>query len=161
MSIIPVLLRVHGLRILAALLTSARLRVEGNSMAPSFLPGQYLLIDRTAYRLRPPRRGDAVTVQHPGLDEKALLKRIVALPGERVNLWHGKVLINGQPIEGPRLEEEETPEETLGTEWRLGDDEYFVLGDNPSNSLDSRRLGPVKSRWIVGKACFRYWPLLG
>ena len=157
MSIIPVLLRVPGLRILAALLTSAPLRVEGNSMAPSFLPGQYLLIDRTAYRLRPPRRGDVVTVQHPGLDEKALLKRVVALPGERVTLWRGKVLINGQPIEGPRLEEEET----LGTEWRLGDDEYFVLGDNPSNSLDSRRLGPVKSRWIVGKAWFRYWPLLG
>ena len=157
MSIIPVLLRVPGLRLLAALLTSARLRVEGDSMAPSFLPGQYVLVDRTAYHLRPPRRGDAVTVQHPSLDEKTLLKRIVALPGERVNLSQGKVLINGQPLDGPCQGEEGSPEDTLGPEWRLGDDEYFVLGDNPSDSLDSRRLGPVKSRWIVGKVRLRLW----
>ena len=150
------LLRIPGLRALAALLTARRIRIEGDSMAPMYRDGQRYLVDRTTFRLQPPKRGDVVVFRHPSAGEKLLLKRVVGLPGDRVSLREGEILINDRP-----LQMEGSSEETLDLEWGLGDDEYFVLGDNLGDSLDSRRLGPVKRRWIVGRVWLRYWPLGG
>ena len=150
------LLRIPGLRALATLLTARRIRIEGDSMAPMYRDGQRYLVDRTTYRFDSPKRGDAVVFRHPSAGEKLLLKRVVGLPGEQVNLREGKILINDRPFQV-----EGSSEETLDLEWGLGDDEYFVLGDNLSDSLDSRRLGPIKRGWIVGRVWFRVWPLGG
>ena len=155
------LLRIPGVRTLSTLLTARRIRVEGDSMAPLYQGGQRYLVDRATYRFDLPKRGDAVVFRHPSAGEKILLKRIIGLPGERVSLREGEILINDQPHEERHCQMEGSREETLDLEWGLGDDEYFVLGDNLSDSLDSRRLGPVKRRWIVGKVWLRYWPLGG
>ena len=130
-------------------------------MRPHYLPGQYLLVSPTAYLRRPAHRGDTVVVRHPSLEGRALLKRIIGLPGERVHLTEGRVLINGQPIEEPYLVREGGGNPLWDLEWMLGPDEYFVLGDNRTDSLDSRRLGPIKRGWIVGKAWVRLWPWSG
>ncbi len=161
MNALLVLLRVSGLGLLAALLTASRYKVEGFSMEPSYRHGYHYLVDRSVYRRKPPERGHVVVLTHPSLDGKALLKRVVGLPGERVSLTNSRVLINGELLNEPYLSSPGGANPLWDLEWVLGQDECFVLGDNRSNSLDSRRLGPVKGDCIVGKVWFRYWPILG
>lgn len=161
MNALLVLLRVSGLGLLAALLTASRYKVEGFSMEPSYRHGYHYLVDHSLYRRKPPERGHVVVLTHPSLDGKALLKRVVGLPGERVSLTNGRVLINGEPLNEPYLSSPGRENPLWDLEWVLGQDECFVLGDNRSDSLDSRRLGPVKGDCIVGKVWFRYWPILG
>jgi signal peptidase I len=105
----------------------ARYEVEGRSMLRAYAPGERLVVERLSYRLRSPRIGEVVVQRRGGrLD----LKRIAAGPGARV-------VVRGQDIV-------------------LGADEWFVLGDNLAESVDSRQLGPVQTRDIVGRVWFRY-----
>ena len=161
MNALLVLLRVSGLGLLAALLTASRYKVEGFSMEPSYRHGYHYLVDRSVYRRKPPKRGHVVVLTHPSLDGKALLKRVVGLPGERVSLTNSRVLINGELLNEPYLSSPGGANPLWDLEWVLGQDECFVLGDNRSDSLDSRRLGPVKGDCIIGNVWFRYWPILG
>ena len=103
MNALLVLLRVSGLGLLAALLTASRYKVEGFSMEPSYRHGYHYLVDRSVYRRKPPERGHVVVLTHPSLDGKALLKRVVGLPGERVSLTNSRVLINGELLNEPYL----------------------------------------------------------
>lgn len=143
------------------LLFASHIKIEGDSMAPLYQKGQHYLIDRTIYRSTSPERGDVVVFRHPSAQETILLKRIVGLPGEQVqlSLCGSKIRINCPPPEDDFYQTKPFIDETIGLEWRLADDEFFVLGDNVNFSLDSRRLGPIKRSWILGKAWVRVWKL--
>lgn len=126
--------------------------VEGVSMEPTLRSGDRLLLIRLAYRNRPPARGDIVAIQLPDEDE-LIVKRIVAKPGERVQIEDGRVRVNGGVlpevylprgmITGPGIMTTNT--------YVVGRDCYFVLGDNRVRSLDSRYFGAVNAGLIVGR----------
>ncbi len=135
--------------------------VKGASMEPNFLDHDYLLIDELSYRFREPVRGEVVVFRYPRNPSEYFIKRVVGLPGERVVVKDNGVYV-GQAEQEPA----ELPEMYLG-EWirtignqdvSLGDDEYFVLGDNRVASLDSRAFGPIVRGDIVGRAWLRAWP---
>jgi len=120
--------RVPGVYTALAFLLARRATVLGSSMAPTLLPGERLLFDRLAYVRDRPRAGDIVLVAHPLRPELRLVKRLAGLPGD---------VIDGHT---------------------LGRGEYWVLGDNESESTDSREFGPVRRRDLLGRAWVRYWP---
>ena len=129
--------------------------VFGQSMEPNLHPHQRLIVDKVSYRLHAPQRNDIVVIDLPSMEE-LLVKRIVAMPGEVVEIRSGVVYVNGQPIAEP------FPHDTSPIEMApmtLGPLAYFVLGDNRSNSNDSRAFGPVTLDQILGRVWLRYWPL--
>ena len=128
-------------------------RVEGRSMKPSFSNGQYLLVAKVLYRFGSPQRGDVIIFHPPISSTRPYIKRVIGLPGERVEIKEGKVYINDRELE-------ETPDfYTPGNCLQiLEEDEYFVLGDNRDESSDSRSWGPVSKEDIIGKAWLCYWP---
>jgi signal peptidase I len=129
--------------------------VYGQSMEPNLSAFQRLIIDKISYHLHSPQRNDIVVIDLPNMDEM-LVKRVVGLPGETVELRNGIVLINGEPLD------ESFPHDfslqTLSP-LILGPLQYFVLGDNRGNSNDSRSFGPIQRDYIVGRVWLRYWPL--
>ena len=149
---------VPGFRTLAGLFAASRYRVQGSSMEPNYANGHHFVIDRSSFQRRPPQRGQVIVFTHPSLDGEAMLKRVVGLPGEKVGLAMGQVYIDGQPLNEPYIPTQQEDNQLWDLEWQLNQDEFFVLGDNRSDSLDSRRLGPIREGWIVGKVWFRYWP---
>ena len=143
---------------LMSLIRARRFIVRGASMEPGFRDGDCLLVDRGAYGRRVPVRGEAVVLRLPH-DEQAYLKRIVGLPGEWVRLESEAVMVDGKAIREPYLADRGIPQEFVGIDWHLGLEDYLVLGDNRSDSLDSRRFGPVGVEQLVGPVLCRYWPL--
>ena len=128
--------------------------VFGQSMEPNLHQNERLIVDKLSYRVRAPERGDIVVVDRPDMEEM-LVKRIVALPGEQVEIRRGVVYVNGAPISEPfahDMTEYDMPRITLGPL------SYFVLGDNRGNSNDSRSFGPVTRDQILGRVWLRYWP---
>ncbi len=128
--------------------------VFGQSMEPNLHPNERLIVDKLSYRMRAPERGDIVVVDLPMMEEM-LVKRIVALPGEQVEIRRGVVYVNGAPIEEP------FPHDTIEYDMprlTLGPLSYFVLGDNRGNSNDSRSFGPITRDQIMGRVWLRYWP---
>lgn len=137
--------------------------VKGASMEPTFHDNEYLIIDELSYRLHTPKRGDVVVLRNPALGE-FLIKRLIAMPGERVVINDGKVTIHNADYphgieldERPYLPAGVTTFGSLDT--TLNDQQYFVLGDNRAASLDSRSFGPITRRDIIGRTAFRAWPL--
>jgi signal peptidase I len=137
--------------------------VSGDSMVPTFNNGDYLLIDELTYHLRSPERGEVVVFRYPKDESLFFIKRIIGLPGERVQISNGAVIIvNGEVPGGFVLDEHYLPEETTTSgneDIVLDSDEYLVLGDNRAYSLDSRSWGPVKSDGITGLVRLRLLPL--
>jgi signal peptidase I len=132
-------------------------RVTGESMQPSFVDGQFLLVDKISYRFVQPKRGDVVVFRYPRDPGEDFIKRIVGLPGETVRIAEGNVYIDGDLLLEPYLQGQSTLN-YRSLETALGEDEFFVLGDNRRYSSDSRTWGPVARRDIVGRAWFSYWP---
>ena len=136
--------------------------VKGASMEPSFYDHEYLIIDEISYRLGEPERGDIVVFKYPKDPSQYFIKRIVGLPGEKVEIKDDQVYVF--PAEGKKFMLDESPYLELGTatsgnkEWTLGPDEFYVLGDNRDYSLDSRSFGPVYKDLVVGKVWVRGWP---
>jgi len=131
-------------------------------MEPSFYDHEYLIIDEITYRFNEPKRGQPVVFHYPFDRSQHFIKRIIGLPGETVKITEGKVyIINNENPEGYLLTEDyllpamQTHGEHLVT---LGVDEYFLLGDNRTASLDSRVFGAVKRSEIVGRTFLRGWP---
>ena len=129
--------------------------VYGQSMEPNLHPNQRLIVDKFSYRLHAPQRDDIVVVNLPEMDEM-LVKRIVALPGETVEVRRGPVYVNGAAIPEPYDHDLTAYDMAPLT---LGPLAYFVMGDNRGNSNDSRSFGPITRDEIVGRVWLRYWPL--
>jgi signal peptidase I len=136
--------------------------VKGASMEPNFEDHQYLIIDEISYRFRPEARGDVVVFRYPKDPRQFFIKRVIGLPGETVKVKDGKVYISNKDYpNGVAVNEADylVDAYTAGTkEVQLGADEYFVLGDNRSASLDSRSFGVVPRRLIIGRVWLRGWP---
>jgi signal peptidase I len=135
--------------------------VVGSSMEPSFQNKQRLVINQVVYRIHEPGRGDVI-VFHPPYDPSAvpLIKRIIGLPGESVEVKQGKVYIHIENGEVFQLDEpyiEEPPDYTFVGEI-IPDGEYFVLGDNRNNTNDSHNGWTVPRENIIGKAWLSIWP---
>jgi signal peptidase I len=132
-------------------------RVEGTSMLPRLEDRDRLFINKFVYHISAIGRNDVVVFHYPRDPEKSYIKRVVALPGDRLRIDHGVVYLNGE-----RLIENYVPEEYRDTrsmaEMVVPDDTYFMMGDHRSISSDSREFGPVERSLIYGKAVFVYWP---
>lgn len=134
--------------------------VKGASMEPNFYDHEYLIIDEISYRFNQPQRGDIVVFKYPKDPKQFFIKRVVGLPGERVKIEDNKIYIDGTILTEAYLDSEaETVLALRGYgDVVLGSDEYFLLGDNRSQSLDSRSFGPVKREYIIGRTWLRGWP---
>ncbi len=131
-------------------------KVRGESMEPTLHTNEYLLVEKISYRVHPPRRGDVVVFKYPRDEQENFIKRVIAVPGETVEIVSGRVYIDGQPIAEPYLLQipRESMPPTVIPEGKL-----FVLGDNRLNSNDSRFFGMVTLEEVLGRAWLRYWPL--
>lgn len=134
---------------------SARIRVEGSSMEPSLHDGEFVVVNRLAYRWSAPQRGDIIVFYYPNDPSRRFIKRIIGLPGDAVSVEAGQVTVNGTPLDEPYIL---SPPRYRGV-WNVGPDELFVLGDNRNNSLDSERWGMLPFNEVIGKATLVYWPL--
>lgn len=134
--------------------------VKGASMEPNFYDHEYLIIDEISYRFNQPQRGDIVVFKYPKDPKQFFIKRVVGLPGERVKIEDNKIYIDGTILNEAYLDSgAETVLALRGYgDVVLGSDEYFLLGDNRSQSLDSRSFGPVKREYIIGRTWLRGWP---
>lgn len=135
--------------------------VKGASMEPNFYENEYLIIDEITYRFRDAQRGETLVFRPPtGIDDY-YIKRVIGLPGETVEINDGKVWIfNEEFPNGVVLDEDYIEEYTHGHQRvTLGLDEYYLLGDNRDESLDSRKFGPVPEDHIIGRAWLRGLPL--
>ncbi len=146
---------IAGLLFLAVNFVTARIRVEGNSMEPSLHDGEFVVVNRLAYRWATPARGDIIVFRFPLDPERRFIKRIVGLPGDEVRVLDGAVLVNGELLAEPYI----ASAPRYSGEWVVGSDELFVLGDNRNNSSDSQNWGMLPMEAVIGKAIFVYWPL--
>src|SRR5215472_654263 len=119
--------------------------VEGLSMWATLDDNDYLIANKIDYRLHPPERGAIVILRPPSTNSTDFIKRVIALPGERLLIRDGTVYINGHKLDEPYLPEEWTIDNTWknGVEKTMGPDQYFVMGDNRNRSQDSRFFGPI------------------
>lgn len=157
-------------------------KVEGSSMEPNLHSGQYLLVNKAAYfavdlsglgltALFPsdgkggevvvhpfgaPNRGDVIVFRYPKDPRRDFIKRVIAVPGDTVEIRMGKVLVNGQMLNEPYIVENPAYSKEPQV---VPADNYYVLGDNRNNSSDSHVWGPVPREFIIGKAWLSYWPL--
>ncbi len=134
--------------------------VSGSSMEPTFMNGDYLLVDELTYHLRQPERGEVIVLKYPKDPSSYFIKRIIGLPGETVIIKNGivSILDNGKNLvlNEPYVDQKMA---TTNFEETLGPNEYFVMGDNRNFSYDSRSWGPVPSNDVVGMVRLRLWPL--
>lgn len=133
---------------------TGRFRIEGSSMEPNLHDGEYVIIDRVSYVLHQPERGDII-VFTPPTGDRDYIKRVMALPGDSVEVSNGQVLVNGTALNEPYLNT--TTNYALGSQ-TIEPGHYFVLGDNRNNSSDSHAFGTIVNSAIVGRAWFVYWP---
>ncbi len=137
--------------------------VKGASMEPNFYDREYLIIDELTFRMRAPERGEIIVFRYPRDPSQFFIKRLVGLPGETVEITGGTVVIyNDAHPNGQVLDEKLYLGSTLSQGKKkvtLGADEYFVMGDNRDESLDSRSFGPINKSAIVGRVWVRGLPL--
>jgi signal peptidase I len=133
-------------------------RVEGLSMSPTLDDQDRLIVNKLAYRIGEPRRGDIVMLYYPLNPDKSFVKRVIGEEGDTVRIVDGRVFVNDVPL----------MDDYVATDWRGHDDwgpqvipegYYFVMGDHRNNSSDSRHWGMVPKRYIIGKVQLRWWPI--
>jgi signal peptidase I len=133
-------------------------RVEGQSMAPTLADQDRLIVNKFAYRIGIPRRGDIVMLYYPINPDKSFVKRVIAEEGDTVRIADGRVYVNDVPMQ----------DDFVAPEYRSHDDYgptvvpegyYFVMGDHRNNSSDSRHWGYVPKKYIIGKVQLRWWPV--
>lgn len=151
-SVLPALVIVLVVNVFLAQAT----RVEGQSMEPNLHTDERLIIEKLSYRFGDPQRGDIVVLRPPHRTRVPLIKRVIGLPGDAVEIRDGAVFVNDELLDEPYLDQL-----TFGAmPVRVVPEEHvLVLGDNRRASNDSRAFGMVPYEDIVGKAWFRYWPL--
>lgn len=133
---------------------SARIRVDGHSMEPTFVTGELLIVNKMAYKLGSIKTGDVIVFHPPNSPTEEYIKRVIGLPGDHVVIKNGKVIVNDQILEEPYIKAPPNYELDI----IVDPDGLFVLGDNRNNSNDSHSWGSVPLGNIVGKAEVVYWP---
>jgi signal peptidase I len=126
-------------------------------MLPELRDQDRLFINKFAYHFENISRGDVVVFHYPRDPSKSYIKRIIALPGDTLDIYEGRVYVNGMRIAEPYVPQRYQDERSL-PEMVIPPNEYFVMGDHRSISSDSRDFGPVDRTLIYGKAAFVYWP---
>ncbi len=133
---------------------SARVRVDGFSMRPTLDDGEYILVNKLAYKTGEPARGDIIVFIFPVNPQEDLIKRVIGLPGETISVHNGVVSVNGIPLTEPYIA---SPPAYDG-DWVVPEDELFVLGDNRNDSRDSHQWQFLPLENVIGKAVLIYWP---
>ena len=154
---------VIGLTFFITTFIGQRTQVNGESMYPALHNKDNLIVDKISYRFSDPRRYDIIVFPYHYKDRTYYIKRVIGLPGETVQIRAGKIYIDGNELI-EHFGEEKIEQAALASEpITLGEDEYFVLGDNRNASEDSRfpDVGTIKRKEIIGRAWIRIWPLDG
>lgn len=138
-------------------------KVSGNSMVPTLHNGDYIITEKISYKLGTPKRDQIIVLKNPRDESQDFIKRIIATPGDTIQIKDNSVFINGEKTTEEYLPAG-TPTRsgaflTEGTSIRANTNQYFVLGDNRDHSSDSREWGAVTKEEIVGRAFFLYWPI--
>lgn len=133
---------------------SARIRVDGYSMEPTLQSGEFIIVNKLAYKIGSPKPGDVIVFHYPRDPQQEYIKRVIGLPGEQVRIVGGQVYLNGQPLDEPYI----AAPPSYQSDWTVPPESLFVLGDNRNQSSDSHNWGPVPMDYVVGKAVFIYWP---
>ena len=133
---------------------TARVMVEGFSMRPTLENGEYVLVNRMAYRSESPAYGDVVVFHFPIDPDQDFIKRVIGLPGDEIKIQDGQVKVNGRILDEVYIA---AAPQYVGS-WHVPAEQVFVLGDNRNNSSDSHSWGPVPLENLIGKAIFAYWP---
>lgn len=128
-------------------------------MLPALADRESVLAVRPRFSWNQLRRGDIVVLRHPEWNDRTFIKRIVGLPNEDLRVDSGLVYLEDVLLEESHVVQRAPRRGDRDREWWTGPDEYFVLGDNRSDSQDSRSFGPVNRRFILGRVWFRCWPL--
>jgi signal peptidase I len=125
-------------------------------MEPTMHTNEYLLVNKVSYMVGDPQRGDIVVLRYPQDPRRDFIKRIIALPGEEVEVRGGSVYINGRALEEPYIKDR--PVYTYPKK-RVPENDFFVLGDNRNNSHDSHVWDWLPRDYLIGKAWVAYWPI--
>ncbi len=132
--------------------------VSGSSMYPTFKDGDWIFWNKNVYHDANPQRGDIIVLNYPGdPTNKTYVKRIIGLPGDKIEIKDEHVFIDGRQINESYIGAD-VPSDPSGI-WKIAAGQYFVMGDNRPNSNDSRYFGPVEKRFILGKAVSRVYPV--
>ena len=129
-------------------------KVDGPSMAPALVHGQYILINKVVYKFGDPEQGDVIVFHYPVDPNRDFVKRIIGVPGDRISINEGTVWVNGAALSEPYITAHDT---SNMSEREMGRKEYFVLGDNRPGSTDSRKGWNVPEENIVGKMWITYY----
>ena len=133
-------------------------RVEGQSMAPTLEDQDRLIVNKLAYRIGEPRRGDIVMLYYPLNPEKSFVKRVIAEEGDTVRIVDGRVYVNDIPLKDDYVANEYRSHDDWGPQV-IPEGYDFVMGDHRNNSSDSRHWGMVPKKYIIGKVQIRWWPV--
>jgi signal peptidase I len=133
-------------------------RVEGQSMAPTLEDQDRLIVNKLAYRIGEPRRGDIVMLYYPLNPEKSFVKRVIAEEGDTVRIVDGRVYVNDIPLKDDYVAGEYRSHDDWGPQL-IPEGYDFVMGDHRNNSSDSRHWGNVPKKYIIGKVQLRWWPV--
>jgi|SRR5579883_99529 signal peptidase I len=131
-------------------------RVDGASMEPGLHTDEFVLVDKLSYLFQGPQRGDVIVFHYPLDTSKDFIKRVIGLPGDTVQTTSTSVIVDGQTLHEPYIS---VPFNFGSNIWKLGPNQFFVMGDHRDNSLDSRTWGPLDRSYIIGKAVAVYWPV--
>jgi signal peptidase I len=147
-----------GLALVIIVFLYQPVKVEGTSMAPLLTDQERIFINKFVYRFEAIQRGDVVVFWYPLDRSKSFIKRVVALPGETIEIRRGVVYVNGQVVAEPYVPPRFADVSDYGPS-KVPGGMYFVMGDHRISSNDSRVFGPVASQYIYGRAVFAYWPV--
>jgi signal peptidase I len=147
-----------GLALVIIVFLYQPVKVEGTSMAPLLSDQERIFINKFVYRFEPIERGDVVVFWYPLDRSKSFIKRVIALPGENVEIRRGVVYVNGKMVQESYVPPQYADVSDYGP-LRVPNGSYFVMGDHRISSNDSRVFGPVPSQFIYGRAVFAYWPV--
>jgi signal peptidase I len=133
--------------------------VNGESMVPTFENGDYIIIDQVSYRATTPKRGEVIVFHNPTKNTQFLIKRVIGLPGETIEISGSQITIKKDDKVTQLDEDYINGDFSSYGSWKLEDNEYFTLGDNRQKSLDSRSWGVLSGDLIVGKTFLRLFPI--
>jgi signal peptidase I len=134
---------------------SARIRVDGFSMEPSMHSGEFVIVNKLAYRFGSPERGDVIVFRFPRDPQQEYIKRVIGLPGDEIAVSDGVMSVNGDVLDEPYI----LQSPAYSGSWQVPEGHLFVMGDNRNNSSDSHNWGPVALDFVIGKALVVYWPV--